>query len=161
MLNTYAKAMVLGIITGMRSMSAFALVSHKLMDEQSPLTVRHKPFKLLASPIAANVLKVLAAAEMIADKTSVIPNRISPSPLTTRAVAGAVCGALICASEGKRADLGGVVGGLSAIASAYGCYHLRGRICDSTGLPDILVALAEDAIVITGGLSVLKNEESA
>jgi uncharacterized membrane protein len=158
MSNTYVKAMVLGAITGMRSMSALMLVSHKLGDEKSPLTARRQPFKLLAAPAVGNVLKVLAAAEIIADKTAVIPNRISPAPLATRTIAGAFCGALVCASEGKRADLGGAIGGLSAVASAYAVYHLRGKICEVSGLPDFPVALAEDTIVMTAGLGILKNE---
>lgn len=160
MANVYVKAVCLGIIAGMRSMSAPALVSNKMAREQSPLIV-NSPFKLLAAPKAANALKMLAAGEMIADKTSVIPNRISPFPLVARALSGAVCGASLCASEGTRADLGGVVGGLTAIASTYGFYHLRRRLGEDAGLPDTLLGLAEDAIVVAGGISTLRSGESA
>jgi uncharacterized membrane protein len=71
--------LTLGAITGVRSMAGPAALAARYDG----------PIK--------NVVAVLAAGEMIADKTSLVGNRIDPIPLAGRAVAGALVGGLIAA----------------------------------------------------------------
>ena len=158
--NTLLKAVGLGIIAGMRSMSAPALVSNHLAGG-GPEALSGTPFEAMARPKAASLLKGLALGEMIADKLPVIPSRISAAPLIARAVSGAVCGGAICAAEGERVELGAVAGGLAAVAGAYGFYHLRRAIGEGSKVPDPLLGLAEDAMVITGGLTILGESNPA
>ncbi|HVF90520.1 MAG TPA: DUF4126 domain-containing protein [Blastocatellia bacterium] len=148
------KAIGIGVIAGMRSMSAPALVSNHLVRTH-PKGSSDTPLKVLAYPKTATLLKGLALGEMIVDKLPVAPARIAPGPLAARIVSGALCGGVLCAAEGGRADIGAVAGGLAAIAGAYGFYHLRRNIGEESSLPDPLLGLAEDAVVIKGGLGIL------
>jgi uncharacterized membrane protein len=157
MKNVYLQSIFMGIIAGMRSMSAPALVSDYLADKQSP-EIENSNFKLLASENVATTFKVLAVGEMIADKTPFIPNRISPAPLIGRAISGAICGASLCRDKGERSEVGALAGGLSALASAYGVYYLRKRLGEE-GIPDVLLGLIEDSIVIKAGMSILEETE--
>ena len=150
MRNSYLKAIGFGIIAGMRSMSAPAFVSGHLADtatSKSPSRL----LRIMSSPNAALAFRVAAAGEMIADKLPIIPDRISPGPLTARIISGAVCGSSICESEGRRTDIGAVAGALAAIGSAFAFYHLRRRITESDIISDVMVALAEDAVVLAAG----------
>ncbi len=152
--RTFLKAIGIGVIAGMRSMSAPALVSNHIAGNP-PEGIDETPFKVMAYPKTAHLLKGLALGEMITDKLPVVPARISPGPLAFRIVSGAVCGGAICAAEGKRAGIGAIAGGVAAIAGAYGFYHLRRSIGRESKAPDPLLGLAEDAIVITGGLKIM------
>lgn len=49
---------------------------------------------------------------------------------------------------------GAVLGALGAVVGAYTFYHLR-RELTWQGLPDMVVAVAEDALALAGGLRVL------
>lgn len=152
--NTYLKAICMGVVAGMRSMAAPAFTSHYLARKESK-ELADSPFGLMGSPRVAQALKIAAVGEMVADKLPVIPDRIAPGPLVARILSGALCGASLCTAEGKRASVGAICGGLSAVASAYAFYHLRREIGESVALPDTALGLSEDALVICTGLSVL------
>jgi uncharacterized membrane protein len=158
--NTYVKVICMGVIAGMRSMSAPAFTSDHLVRQNSE-TLADSPFRLMGSPRMAKALKVAAAGEMIADQLPGIPARISPAPLVFRFLSGALCGASLCTVEGRRVEAGAIAGGLAAIGSAYAFYHLRRRIGEGGTIPDALLGLAEDAIVIGSGVRVLSSDESA
>jgi uncharacterized membrane protein len=146
------KAAAIGVIAGMRSMSAPAFVSSYLAENRNLAGSR---LAVLASPSAARLLKVLAAGEMIADKLPIVPARVSAGPLIARVASGAISGAAVCAANKKRAEVGAVLGGLAAVVGAFGFYHLRRRAGLETGMPDAVLGLAEDAIVIGSGMAVL------
>ena len=150
MRNTYLKAFGLGMIAGMRSMSAPAFLSGHLADTATG-TSPSRLLRIISSPNAALAFKVAAAGEMIADKLPIIPDRISSGPLTARIISGAVCGSSICESEGRRTDIGAVTGALAAIGSTFAFYHLRRRITEGDIVPDVIVALVEDAVVLAAG----------
>lgn len=157
MKNVYLQSILMGVIAGMRSMSAPALVSNYLVNKQSP-EIEDSPFNFLASENVATAFKVLAVGEMIADKTSFIPDRISPAPLIGRAVSGALCGASLCTDENESSEVGAIAGGLAAIGSAYAFYYLRKKLSDE-GIPDLFLGVAEDAVVIGAGRKILEETE--
>lgn len=157
MKNVYLQSVLIGVIAGMRSMSAPALVSNHLADKQST-EVENSPFKFLASENVSNTLKVLAVGEMIADKTPFIPDRISPAPLIARAVSGALCGASLCTAEKESAEVGAISGGLAAIGSAYAFYYLRKGLGEE-GIPDLLLGFIEDAVAIGAGSKILEETD--
>ncbi|HEX8138171.1 MAG TPA: DUF4126 family protein [Pyrinomonadaceae bacterium] len=154
--KTYVKAICMGVVAGMRSISAPAFVSHYLARKESK-ELADSPFGLMGSQRVAQALKIAAAGEMVADKLPVIPDRIAPGPLAARILSGALCGASLCTAEGKRARVGAMCGALSAVASAYAFYHLRRKIGETEALPDAALGLSEDALVICTGLSVLSD----
>jgi len=158
MRNIYLTAIGLGVVAGMRSMSAPAFVSAHLADNEARES-SDRVLRFMSSPRTALAFKVGAAGEMVADKLPVIPDRISPGPLAGRMVSGALCGWSVCESEAKPAGIGAAAAGLAAVGSAFASYYLRRRLTESGRFPDVLVALAEDAIVLTAG-DLLVNESS-
>jgi uncharacterized membrane protein len=66
-------------------------------------------------------------------------------------------GAAVFVSEGRRATIGSALGSTAAIAASFAGEQLRALTVEKTGLPDLVVALGEDAIVLLVGLRSLRN----
>ena len=158
MFKTYRNAFQIGFVAGMRSLSAPAIVSHKLSTAQ-PDPIPTSKLHFFTSLKAANALMVLAGAELVGDKVPNVPNRIETQPLTMRIASGAACGAAISEAEGKQARFGAVFGGLGAIAGAYTFFYLRRWLTFEKGLPDPYVAIAEDVLAIGAGLLTVNSLE--
>lgn len=153
---TYAKAAAIGVVAGMRSMSAPALVSDRLAHDGSQ-DQSDNLLMILASPRASRLLRILAIGEMVADKLPMVPSRVSAGPLTVRVLSGGISGAAVCGAARKRTGVGAVLGGLAAVAGAYGLYHLRRKVGRETGVPDPVLGVVEDAIVVGGGRLLLSQ----
>ena len=156
MLNTYFQAACLGVIAGMRSMAAPALVSGHLARNQSP-GLGPSPLRWLGTAKAAKVTKFLAVGEIIGDKLPFTPSRIAPGPLFGRILSGGLSGATLCSARGKRADWGAVIGAAGAVAGAYGFYHLRQALARNLPIPDPVLGAAEDVLAYGSGWLVLKD----
>ena len=152
--NPTTQAFVLGGVSGMRAALGPALVSHAL-SQQRPSDLGRLNF--MRSPKATAVLKVAAAGELVGDKLPMTPARTEPGPLAGRAMSGALCGAALNRSARQSTLLGAVVGALGAVAGAYAFYYLRRELTHKQGLPDVWVALAEDALALRAGVGVLKG----
>lgn len=142
--NGSSRAMMLGAVAGMRSMTAPAVLSYKLRKDAAENLPGMGKSRLTQRGVVTT-LGLAAAAELVIDKLPKAPDRISPPGLIARAVSGAFAGAVVCG--GKRTDriAGAVLGGLAAVGTAYGMYYLRAWLVKSTGVPDGFVALVEDA----------------
>src|SRR5437588_9286113 len=105
---SYLQAVGMGAVAGMRSMAAPALVSDRLSKDEEAAGTGLVGF--MAQPRVALGFKLLAAAEAIADKTPWVPDRTSPPALVGRAVAGALVGAVLCARDGERPEVGAALG---------------------------------------------------
>lgn len=156
----YLKAAGIGVLAGMRSMTAPALASDYLR-RADPAFLQGCCLPALASARAGGILTTLAALEMAADKTPVVPDRISPVALAGRAASGALAGALVCAANGRRAEAGALLGGLGAVAAAFASYHLRRRLGERLPVPDPVLGVLEDAIVLGTGRALLRESRSA
>ena len=154
--NTYLQAACLGIIAGMRSMGAPALVSDHLARTQSA-ALEQSPLRWLGTAKTAQVTKFLAVGEIIGDKLPFTPSRVAPGPLFGRIASGGLSGAALCAADGKRAGLGAVIGVAGSIAGAYGFYHLRRTLGQKLPIPDPILGAAEDVLVYGGGWKVLQG----
>ena len=86
--------------------------------------------------------------ELIADKLPFTPSRLKAAPLISRIVSGAICGATIHGTTKRPLAEGAVLGGLGALAGAITGYHVRKRL--SRDMPDLAVALLEDALAVGG-----------
>jgi uncharacterized membrane protein len=129
----------------MRSMAAPAVISqlsrrHALDEVTGPLAVFKSNRFLLASGI-------LAAGELIADKFPMAPNRTAAGPLLGRALTGGLSGAIVCSAKRRSVLAGSLIGAAFAVGVAYGAFELRRKAGRKLHLPDIVIALAEDAIV--------------
>ena len=153
MSNLPTQAFVLGVVSGMRSTFGLALVSHRLSQHHSPELGR---LNFMRSPKTANFFKLAAAGESIGDKLPSTPARTKPGPLVGRALSGALCGAALGRSAGQGVRSGAVLGALGAVLGSYAFYYLR-RELTQRGLPDLPVALAEDALAFGSGVGVLES----
>lgn len=153
--NPNLKAFGLGIIAGMRSMSAPALTSH-FLNQVPAANLAGTPFRFMQYPAVATGLKVLAATEFIADKLPGTPNRIAPPVLATRALTGALVGITCNQANGESKWIGGLLGAAGAVAAAYGFFYLRKNLSQSTRIPDLAWAVLEDALVFAGGITLAK-----
>ena len=112
-------------------------------------------FAALGSAGVSKALRLFEIGEMFLDKLSV-PSRTSPPPLLGRMASGAFVGSALFASGGRRAVTGGVLGAVSALIGAYAAERLRLRIAQQLGIPDPVVALLEDGIVLFGAARLLR-----
>ncbi len=147
-LSALSRALLLGAVTGMRSLLGTAVLSQALSRHKLPQidSTRLAP---LANDKVAQVLSALSAGEIVADKLPAIPARIQPGPLIGRALFGALAGATVCAEKRQSLASGAAVGALAAVATAFGAYHLRQWLDKEVGLPDTVVALVEDALALS------------
>ena len=121
---TLSEAVAVGAITGMRSMAGPALVASRY------------------SGILKGLVGMMAAGEMVADKTSLVGDRTDPLPLTGRAVMGALVGGVIAHERHGNIVIGAIVGAGAAVIAAHLAYRLRQRLPEGT-----VGGLLEDAIV--------------
>lgn len=158
--NTYEKAIVAGLIAGSRCMSAPAFVSNYLVKRDSP-ELADSNLRLMGSARTAEVFRIAAVGEMIADKMPRLSDRTDAASLGIRILSGALCGVAICRADGKRARVGAVAGGLAALAATYASFYLRKDLREATDIPDALLGAAEDSLVVGGGLNVFGNKATA
>jgi uncharacterized membrane protein len=147
--QVYAGAALIGTVAGMRSMTAPAIVSR--LAGTAGIEVDKTGVDFLHSPVIPRVMSILAIGEVIADKLPFIPSRVTPFPLVTRAVSGAVSGYVLCSSKKRSPVMGAIFGAAGAVAGSYAAYALRKRIVKGLHIPDTVVALAEDALAISAG----------
>lgn len=148
--NTLALVAGIGVLAGMRSMSAPALVSRQIARRRSAAG-SGPPDRFLASPRVASALTVLAAGEMVFDKTPWVPRRTKLPSVFGRALWGALSGVLIAGRRGSSRLLGGLVGSAAAVGSTFLSYNLRTEAGRLSNLPDPILGLVEDGIVYTAG----------
>jgi len=143
-----AAAAGLGVVAGLRSMTAPALLAWAGHEGWT------RTPRVLRQGRGVKVASALALGEIIADKTPYIPNRTEPASLAWRIASGALVGGALCGAKHKSVTAGAVAGGLGALAATYGAFHLRHRL--SERVPDRLVALGEDAIAVGGGALLMR-----
>jgi uncharacterized membrane protein len=150
-----SKALSLGAISGLRSLSGPVFVSRAA--SQGRLDLEGTPFAFLGSPRLAKLLALMEIGELVGDKLPMAPSRTAPPPLLGRAGVGAVVGAAVFVSGERRAATGAILGSTAAIVAAFAGERLRALIVEKSGLPDPVVALAGDAAVLLVGFSSLRD----
>ena len=153
-MSTYALAFLIGVVAGLRSMTAPAVVSWGA--RLGWLHLENTWLAFLGSPITPYILSVLAIGELINDKLPKTPSRKTPVPFAARVVVGALCGAALGASG--QALVGGLLAGmLGAVAGTLGGYEGRSRLVKAIGGKDFPIALLEDALAICGAVWIVSR----
>lgn len=160
MIETYAKAFGLGAIIGMRALVGPALLSRKLA-RIAPVKEPQRPIHYLIQPPVATAFEVLAATEIITDKLPGIPDRTIPFQFGGRMLSGGSCGAVLSEVEGQSILAGSIAGGLGAVAGTLVFFELRQWLTYGVGLPDPLVALAEDVLCVGTGWAIVNGIDPA
>ncbi|HET9449601.1 MAG TPA: DUF1990 family protein, partial [Aggregicoccus sp.] len=136
----------LGVLAGMRSMSAPALVSRRL--SQSPGPRLGALSRALASPWAPRVLGLFALGELVADKLPFTPARVTAVPLAGRILGGALAAGASVSGRRLGPVLGAAaLGAAAAVASSWAFYSLRRLATQRYRVPDVAAAFTEDALV--------------
>ncbi|AWM34405.1 DUF4126 family protein [Hymenobacter nivis] len=141
----------LAVLSGMRTNSGPAFLSHYLSGQARPKSLAKSPLRFLQNPAVASTLKVLLGMEFVGDKLPNIGNRTEPQQVGARAVSGALVGATLYKARGGSALSGALVGSLGAVASTFLTFWLRKTISERTHTNTSLVGLGEDALVVAGG----------
>jgi uncharacterized membrane protein len=150
----YALAFLIGVIAGLRSLTAPAVVSWAARVGWVHLENTWLAF--LGFAITPYIVSVLALGELINDKLPKTPSRKAPAPFAARIVMGALSGAALGAPS--EATPGGVAAGvLGAVAGTLGGYEARIRAGKAIGGRDLPVALTEDAIAIVGAVWIVSR----
>ena len=134
----FRDAVALGAITGMRSMAGPAT-----------LTIGHGMFP-------TRVATLLAAAEMVVDKTPLVGARTDALPLVGRAVMGAIAGVVVAHERRGNRLLAGAIAAAASIAAA----HLASRIRRRYPSSNVVGGVLEDLIVVGVGAAYVAGRHS-
>ena len=146
-----ASALLLGIVAGLRSMLAPAIVSWFAWSGVLP--VANTPLAFMGYRFTPFILTVFAIAELITDKLPKTPSRKAPPGFIARIVTGALSGATIGAA-GHSLAMGLVLGIIGAVAGTFGGAAARGKLAAAFGR-DLPAALVEDIAGIAIGVLTL------
>ena len=144
-------AFLIGIVAGMRAMTAPAAISWAARLGKLSLSGTWLAF--LGYAWTPWILTLLAVGELVTDQLPSTPSRTVPVQFGTRILMGAVCGAALTAGAGSML-LGATVGIVGAVAGTLGGSALRARMAKAFG-SDRPAALLEDAIAIGAAIAVV------
>lgn len=141
------KALLIGTVAGMRCMSAPAIVTSAIATREG----NDPGLGLVGDPGVSKFFDVAAGVELAADKLPQIGSRTETGPLFVRAVSGAVSGAIVSKANRENALVGALIGGVAAVIAAHVFYAARKHASQRLGIPDPLLAVAEDTAAWTIG----------
>ncbi len=153
--HTLVRTLALGFLSGGRSGTPLAVLA--LNHDNKAVKGDWQQWKAFSTPLGRGLLVASAIGELIGDKSPKAPARISPMGLIGRIGAGAFAGAAL-GTTGSR-DLrieGAILGGVGAIVGSFAGWAAR-KLLSSSGLPDPVGALAEDAAVIAGSVKAVSG----
>jgi uncharacterized membrane protein len=137
---------LLGVVTGMRSMTAMAVLCW--FAYRGDLSLDDTWAAWAAKLVTAIIFTVLALAELAADKLPKTPNRTAPGPLVVRVVMGGLVGAIVAAGLNGSEFEGVILGVGGALIGTFGGFLIRRELVLRYGGKDWPVALVEDASAI-------------
>ena len=153
-MSVYVLAFLIGVVAGLRSMTAPAVVSWAA--RLGWLHLEGSPLAFLGAAVTPYILSVLAIGELINDKLPKTPSRKAPVPFAARVVTGALCGAALGAPS--QALIGGIVAGVvGAVAGTMGGYEARTRLVKAMGGKDLPIALIEDVVAVGGAFWIVSQ----
>lgn len=149
----YLCAFLLGVVSGLRSMTAPAIVAWGA--GLGWLHLEGTPLSFLGVTWARYLLTLFMVAELVADKLPRTPSRTLLGPFVARVLLGGLAGAALAVGSGSSLALGAVLGALGGIAGTFGGYQARTGLVRALRVPDYVVALAEDGVAIGGAILVV------
>jgi uncharacterized membrane protein len=140
----YLLALLIGLVAGLRAMTAPAAVAWGAYLGWLPLSGTWAGF--MGHWVAVAIFSLLALAELVTDQLPSTPSRKVPQQFGARLVSGAFTGAII-GTVGGAMIAGLVAGVVGAAIGTYGGAEVRARLAGAFGR-DLPAALIEDAVAI-------------
>jgi len=149
----YGLALLIGVIAGLRAMTAPAAVSWAA--HLGWLNLSDSWLAFLGYTWTPWIFTAIAVVELITDQLPSTPSRKVPQQFGARLVMGGLAGAAIGAGSGVW--IAGLVAGLiGAVIGTYGGAAARARLAASLGR-DPPAALIEDAVAIIGAYLIVAS----
>lgn len=148
-------AVLMGVITGLRSLTAPAVLAWAA--NKNWLNLHNTPLSFMASTVAVVIFCILAAGELVVDQLPSTPSRTKPPGLIARILLGGLSGAGIAAAGTQSLALGAVLGIAGSLVGTYGGHAARVGLVRSLKVPDFVIAVLEDAVAIGGGLFIVSR----
>lgn len=145
-MNVMVLALCIGIVAGLRALTAPALVSWAA--HLGWLHLEGTPLAFMASTVAVAIFTVLALVEYVTDLLPKTPPRTAPPGLIARIVTGVLSGACVGVSGGASLLVGAVLGVIGALIGTFGGYKARTGLVKALNVKDIFIAIPEDLIAI-------------
>jgi uncharacterized membrane protein len=142
---------LLGVVAGLRSMTAPALVAWAA--RLGWLHLEGTSLSFLGLTWVRYLLTLFMLAELVGDKLPRTPSRTLLAPFLARVLLGGLSSGALAVGAGSSLALGAVLGVVGAIVGTFGAYRARTGLVRALRVPDYVVALAEDCVAI--GLALL------
>jgi uncharacterized membrane protein len=149
----YILAVAIGIVAGLRSMTAPAAVAWAAA--LGWLRLDGTALEFLSSDVARWVLTALMVGELVADKLSFTPSRTTPGPFIARVVTGGLSGAALVSGHGAGWLPGALLGAVGGVIGTLGGYRARTGLVRRLAVPDYIVAVGEDVVAVGGAFLIL------
>jgi uncharacterized membrane protein len=150
-MSLYLFALLIGVVAGLRAMTAPAAVAWGAHLGLIPL--QGTPLVWVGGSIATWLFTALAVLELVGDQLPQTPSRKVPVQFGTRVVSGAFCGAAIGMTA--NAWIGGAVAGaIGAVIGTLGGAEIRAQLARTFG-KDLPAALIEDVVAIGGAALII------
>ena len=148
-MSIYFAALLIGIVAGLRAMTAPAAVSWGAFLGWRPVSETWAAF--MGFRFTPWIFSILALVEFVTDQLPSTPSRKVPQQFGARIVSGAFCGAVIGSAGGATISCAGA-GVIGAFLGTMGGAEARGRLAAMFG-NDRPAAVIEDAVAIVLGLA--------
>ena len=148
-------AFLIGVVCGLRSLTTPAVVAWAA--HRNWLNLHNTHLSFMGSTAAVVIFALLAVGELVADQIPSTPSRLKPPGLIARIVLGGLSGACIAVAGGQSLAFGVVLGVAGGIGGAFAGYQVRTGLVKALKVPDLVIALLEDAVAIGGGLFVVSR----
>ncbi len=148
-------AFAIGLIGGLRSLAAPAVVSWAA--RWNWLQVKETAMSFMALTVTAVILTVAAVGELVADKLPNTPSRTAALGIISRLTLGGLSGATLCVAGGQSLVLGAVLGAAGGLIGAFVGYNARTGLVKALKVPDLGIALLEDAVAIGGAFLIVSR----
>ena len=144
-------ALLIGVIAGLRAMTAPAAVSWAA--RLGLLNLAPTSLAFLGYAFTPWIFTALAVAELVTDQLPTTPSRTVPVQFGTRILTGGLAGGALGAAYGQL-PAGVIAGVIGAVIGTLGGRTFRARLAASFG-SDRPAALIEDAVAIGGAFLIM------
>lgn len=149
----YVLALLIGVVAGLRAMTAPAAVAWAAYLGWLNLSGSWLAF--MGTVWAVGIFTILAIVELVTDQLPSTPSRKVPQQFGARLVMGALTGAAIGTPFGGW--IAGLIAGIiGAVIGTYGGAAARAKLAKSFG-KDLPAALIEDAVAIIGAYLIISS----